>query len=101
MPSWDHPCGGSDCKKLRISPFGELAPCINLDLVDCRSLNEDDLAKKMLELKEKKMKLDVSGIPRKHYSPDIGKVRFGEVSSPINYSFFQNINKRRIKLEDK
>ena len=95
MPSWDHPCGGERCKKLRITPYGQLTTCLNIPPIDARDLDEQTITLLMNELKERKHQMDKSGTLRKHYSADIGSVRFGKISEPIDYAFFQDINMRQ------
>lgn len=93
MPSWNHPCAEARCKKLRITPFGELTNCLNSKLTNCRYLDENEISIEMENLIKEKIKLDNSNCKRNHYSPNIGAVRFGRISEPIDFSFFQKINK--------
>lgn len=73
-----YPCGG--CRKIRISPYGDMGVCINAEGVNvrCASLTAKQFAfEQLLKLRED---LDVHNPDRRHLSEAKGFWRWGDVS---------------------
>ncbi len=92
-PSWNYKCGGSECKKLRITPFGEVANCIQDELLNIVDMSIDERAKIFREKMEQKEKDDFSGKYRMHYRPQLGEMRFGKISDPKKIENFEKLTK--------
>ena len=92
-PSWNYRCGGSDCRKLRITPFGEVANCIQDKLVYVGDMNVEERAEFFKEKMLQKEKDDFSGKFRIHYRPQLGEMRFGKISEPKKLEEFELVTK--------
>jgi cyclic pyranopterin phosphate synthase len=85
MMSWGYRCGGEECRKLRVTPFGEAAACIQDELVSLRTGATDKIRRLMRQKEDN----DIYSAERRHYRPQIGEVRFGRVSEPVPFSHFE------------
>jgi len=87
MPSWNFKCAGEKCKKLRLSPYGELSVCLNDEPFNINGYSVEDIRtiiKRKINLKEQKLPNN-----RIHYSKTIGAVRFGNVYGGIDLNTFR------------
>ena len=73
-----YPCG--DCKKLRLSPFGDLGVCIGAEGTNIRNLGPGELKQAVLDQIEARRKLDIEKPERKHLSKDYGFWRWGDLN---------------------
>ena len=92
-PSWNYKWGGAECRKLRITPFGEVANCIQDNLQSIADLSLEEQTGVILEKMKRKEIDDFSGIYRKHYRPQLGEMRFGKVSEPKELEDFERLTK--------
>lgn len=92
-PSWNYKCGGSECKKLRITPFGEVANCIQDELLYIGDMDKEERAEVFRAKMKQKEKDDFSGKYRLHYRPQLGEMRFGKVSEPQKLEKFEAVTR--------
>lgn len=90
-PSWNYKCGMSECKKLRITPFGEVANCIQDELTYIGDMEVQKRAEFFREKMAQKEADDFSGKFRIHYRPQLGEMRFGKVSAPQALEQFEKV----------
>lgn len=92
-PSWNYRCGGAECRKLRITPFGEVANCIQDNLQNIADFSVEEQTGIFLEKMKRKEIDDFSGIYRRHYRPQLGEMRFGKISEPKELEEFERLTK--------
>lgn len=92
-PSWNYKCGGVECKKLRITPFGEVANCIQDQLMYIGDKNIKEMTQIFKEKMERKECDDFLGKNRKHYREQLGEMRFGKIAEPKKLEKFEKITK--------
>lgn len=93
-PSWNYRCGMSECKKLRITPFGEVANCIQDELTYVGDMDVEKRAEFFKQKMAQKELDDFSGKFRIHYRPQLGEMRFGKVSSkPQKLEEFERVTR--------
>ena len=92
-PSWNYKCGGVECRKLRTTPFREVANCIQDNLTYIADLSIEEQTKIFNNKMKSKERDDFSGINRKHYRAQLGEMRFGKVSEPKELDQFEKITK--------
>ncbi|MCG8093232.1 MAG: radical SAM protein [Candidatus Thiodiazotropha endolucinida] len=91
MPSWNYQCGNDRCKKLRVTPYGEAAVCIQNGLTRLLHDPNNTVKDVILSLKDQREKLDIEQPARFHFRSQIGEMRFGKTGSPTNVDLFNNI----------
>lgn len=92
-PSWNYRCGMSECKKLRITPFGEVANCIQDELTNIVDMNVKERAEFFKEKMAQKEADDFSGKFRLHYRPQLGEMRFGKIAKPQKLEEFEKVTR--------
>ena len=92
-PSWNYKCGMSECKKLRITPFGEVANCIQDELTYIGNMDVEERAEFFRQKMTQKEADDFSGKYRIHYRPQLGEMRFGKVSEPQRLEEFEKVTR--------
>ncbi len=92
-PSWNYRCGMSECKKLRITPFGEVANCIQDKLTYIVDMDVEERAEFFKQKMAQKEADDFSGKFRIHYRPQLGEMRFGKVSEPQRLEEFEKVTR--------
>lgn len=73
-----YPCG--NCKKIRISPYGDMGVCINAEGLNIKNATEKELDKAFDMSIEMRHSLDEHFPDRKHHSNTYGFWRWGDVS---------------------
>lgn len=92
-PSWNYRCGMSECKKLRITPFGEVANCIQDELTNIVDMDVKDRAEFFKSKMAQKEADDFSGKFRIHFRPQLGEMRFGKISVPQKLEEFEKVTR--------
>ena len=92
-PSWNYRCGMSECKKLRITPFGEVANCIQDELTYIGYMDVEERAEFFRQKMTQKEADDFSGKYRIHYRSQLGEMRFGKVSEPQRLEEFEKVTR--------
>ena len=83
----------SECKKLRITPFGEVANCIQDELTYIGYMDVEERAEFFRQKMTQKEADDFSGKYRIHYRPQLGEMRFGKVSEPQRLEEFEKVTR--------
>ena len=73
-----YPCGG--CRKLRLSPYGDLGVCISADGVNIRRKSSQEMGEIIASQINKRFELDVLRPNRLHLSHDYGFWRWGDLN---------------------
>ncbi len=92
MPSWGFRCAGSNCRKLRVTPFGEAKACLEdgpVTLLGRSAIEQAAIFRSLMRVKEKE---DEDQKKRMHYSAELGAVRFGHLGRPVPRSVFDQID---------
>ena len=92
-PSWNYRCGMSECKKLRITPFGEVANCIQDELTNIVDMSVEEKAEFFKQKMAQKEEDDFSGKFRIHFRPQLGEMRFGKISAPQKLEEFERVTR--------
>ena len=85
MPAWNYRCGGVLCKKLRITPYGQITACLQDPPVNIESAR---IREQISEIMRRKEEEEQEGRPRVHYAAQIGQVRFGKTLEPVSLNVF-------------
>jgi cyclic pyranopterin phosphate synthase len=73
-----YPCGG--CRKIRVSPYGDVGICIAAEGVNVRNLDTADKTEALRAQLSRREELDVVNPHRRHHSTAYGFWRWGDVS---------------------
>jgi len=88
--SWEYPCGR--CHKLRIQPDGSPSICLNLPknptLVGKSLKEKEEYLYQLIKFREE---LDQLMPKRRHYRPQLGEMRFGNLGREIPMEYFYKI----------
>ena len=86
--SWRYPCGR--CYKLRIQPDGSPSICLNLPknptLIGKSLKNMEEYLRMLIRYREEE--LDGTLPNRKHYRPQLGEMRFGNLGKAVSMEYF-------------
>jgi cyclic pyranopterin phosphate synthase len=90
MPTWNYRCNGALCRKMRITPFGEIKACIQDKLITTKGMTIDEISNIISEVMQNKEAEDYFE-NKYHYNENLGEVRFGEVGAYMKmYNFFKS-----------
>ncbi len=97
MPSTGWPCGKDYCHKLRVTPYGGAAVCLQKPIINLVGYNKDELIKKIALLKDERQELEIILPNRIHFRPQLGEMRFGDLDkkyTPKSAEYFVDLCKK-------